>query len=81
ALFSHALLGGLGSEFAASAGGAASLSPAAVHALPAALQQTYLQAFSSAMHGVFLLAGMITSVAFVLSWLLREVPLRKASQG
>nr|WP_245353499.1 MDR family MFS transporter [Pseudomonas sp. PvP088] len=81
ALFSHALLGGLGSDFAASAGGAASLSPAAVHALPTALQHSYLQAFSGAMHGVFLLAAAITSVAFALSWLLREVPLRKATQG
>ncbi|MFF7063822.1 MFS transporter [Pseudomonas sp. NPDC008258] len=81
ALFSHTLLGGLGSDFAASAGGAASLSPAAVHALPANLQQYYLQAFSGAMHGVFLLAGVITSVAFALSWLLREVPLRKATQA
>lgn len=81
ALFSHSLLGGLGSDFAASAGGAASLSPAAVHALPAALQHSYLQAFSGAMQGVFLLAGVITSVAFALSWLLREVPLRKATQA
>ena len=81
ALFSHSLLGDLGSDFAASAGGAASLSPAAVHALPTALQHSYLQAFSGAMHGVFLLAGVITSVAFALSWLLREVPLRKATQA
>ncbi|MNE15952.1 Multidrug resistance protein 3 [compost metagenome] len=81
ALFSHSLLGGLGSDFAASAGGAASLSPAAVHALPTALQHSYLQAFSGATHGVFLLAGVITSVAFALSWLLREVPLRKATQA
>ncbi|GLO01719.1 EmrB/QacA family drug resistance transporter [Pseudomonas putida] len=81
ALFSHSLLGDLGSDFAASAGGAASLSPAAVNALPTALQHSYLQAFSGAMHGVFLLAGVITSVAFALSWLLREVPLRKATQA
>lgn len=33
------------------------------------------------MHGVFLLAGLITSVAFALSWLLREVPLRRATQS
>jgi len=81
ALFSHALLGGLASDFDASAGGPASLSPAAVHALPAALQHSYLQAFSGAMQGVFLLAGGITSVAFALSWLLREVPLRRAAQA
>lgn len=44
-------------------------------------QHSYLQAFFGAMHGVFLLAAAITSVAFALSWLLREVPLRKATQG
>jgi len=33
------------------------------------------------MHGVFLLAGLITSVAFALPWLLREVPLRQATQA
>jgi len=30
------------------------------------------------MHEVFLMACLITSVAFALSWLLREVPLRRA---
>lgn len=78
ALFSHALLGQLSGDFAAQAGAAASLSPTAVHALPAALQQAYLEAFSAAMHEVFLMACLITSVAFALSWLLREVPLRRA---
>ncbi|MFJ4445290.1 MDR family MFS transporter [Pseudomonas sp. NPDC089422] len=76
ALFSHALLDGLPSDFAAGSGGAASLSPTAVHALAASLQQAYLEAFSGAMHGVFLVAAVITCVAFALSWLLREVPLR-----
>lgn len=75
ALFSHSLLGRLSSDFAQ---GAASLSPAAVHALPAAQQQAYLLAFSGAMHGVFLVASGIAGVAFGLSWLLKEVPLRKA---
>lgn len=75
ALFSHSLLERLSSDFAQ---GAASLSPAAVHALPAAQQQAYLMAFSGAMHGVFLVASGIAGVAFGLSWLLEEVPLRKA---
>ncbi|MDF3934740.1 MDR family MFS transporter [Pseudomonas citronellolis] len=77
ALFSHSLLGRL-ADFPASAGSPASLSPADVHALPAALQQAYLEAFSSSMHGVFLMACGVTLLAFALSWLLQEVPLRKA---
>jgi len=78
ALFSHALLDGLPSDFAAASGGAASLSPTAVHALSAPQQHAYLEAFCAAMHGVFLLAAIVTCVAFALSWLLREVPLRAA---
>jgi hypothetical protein len=79
ALFAHTLLDRLPSDFAAASGGPASLSPTAVHALSAPLQQAYLQAFSGAMHGVFLLAAVITCVAFALSWMLREVPLRSAA--
>lgn len=34
--------------------------------------------FSGAIHGVFLVACGVAGVAFVLAWLLQEVPLRKA---
>lgn len=78
ALFSHSLLAGLPGDFAVRVGGAASLSPADVHALAAPMQQAYLGAFSGAMHEIFLVAGGVTILAFVLSWLLREVPLRTA---
>ncbi|MCE4070610.1 MULTISPECIES: MDR family MFS transporter [Pseudomonas] len=78
ALFSHELMSRLVSAFPASVGSPANLSPAAVHALPAALQQAYLEAFSGSMHWVFLVACMVSAVAFALSWLLQEVPLRKA---
>lgn len=77
ALFSHTLLDRLTGDFPASAGAPASLSPSDVHALAAPLQHLYLEAFSGAMHGVFLVACVITGLAFVLSWLLKEVPLRK----
>ncbi len=66
------------SAFPTSVGSPANLSPAAVHALPAALRQAYLEAFSGSMHWVFLVACMVSAVAFALSWLLQEVPLRKA---
>lgn len=78
ALFSHALLNRLAGEFPAGTAAPASLSPADVHALSAPLQHAYLEAFSGAMHGVFLVACLVTGVAFALSWLLKEVPLRKA---
>lgn len=78
ALFSHELMSRLASNFPASAGSPANLSAADVHALPVALQQAYLEAFSGAMHWVFLVACMISAVAFALSWLVQEAPLRKA---
>ncbi|MGN8258381.1 MDR family MFS transporter [Pseudomonas sp. SMSB3] len=78
ALFSHTLLAGLPADFAARGAGSGGLSPSAVHALEAPLQEAYLQAFSGAMQGVFMLAAAITAVAFALAWLLREVPLQAA---
>jgi EmrB/QacA subfamily drug resistance transporter len=47
--------------------------------LPADLQQLILQAYSDALHPVFLTAGPIALAAFVLAWFLREVPLRTAT--
>ncbi|MCP6134365.1 hypothetical protein NL393_34840, partial [Klebsiella pneumoniae] len=37
----------------------------------------YLDAFGSAIHAVFMLAAGIMVLAFVLSWFLREAPLRR----
>jgi len=36
----------------------------------------FLQAFAHALHGVFLWGMLMAIVPFVLSWLLKEVPLR-----
>src|ERR1700690_3996449 len=47
--------------------------------LPADLRQLILQAYSDALHPVFLTAAPIAFVAFVLAWFLREVPLRTAT--
>jgi EmrB/QacA subfamily drug resistance transporter len=44
--------------------------------LPAAVQHDILHAYSISLHPVFLTAVPIALVAFVLSWFLREVPLR-----
>ncbi|MFV3402416.1 MDR family MFS transporter [Pseudomonas sp. NY15463] len=79
ALFSHTLLTRLADSLPAGSV-PASLSPSQVHALAAPQQQAYLQAFAEAMHGVFLSACAVTCLAFALSWLLREVPLRKGSR-
>ncbi|MNH34719.1 hypothetical protein D3C79_953330 [compost metagenome] len=54
-----------------------SLGAAAVHHLPAALQQDYLQAFGGAIHSVYQIAACVMVLAFALTWLLKEVPLRQ----
>ena len=54
-----------------------SLDPTAIHHLPETLKLDYLDAFGSAIHAVFLLAASIMVLAFVLSWFLREAPLRR----
>jgi EmrB/QacA subfamily drug resistance transporter len=51
-------------------------SPAAIKALPAAAHETYAAAVSAALHPVFVVAAVISVFAFVLTWLLRETPLR-----
>jgi EmrB/QacA subfamily drug resistance transporter len=52
------------------------LSPAAARALPPAVHADFLQAFSHALHGVFLFGMVLAIVPFALSWFLKEVPLR-----
>jgi hypothetical protein len=52
------------------------LSPEQARHLPPAIHADFLQAFAHALHGVFLWGMAMAAVPFVLSWLLREVPLR-----
>jgi MFS family permease len=50
--------------------------PAVVQHLPAAIKQPYIEAFTAAIQPVFLAATGFAIAAFLLTWLLREVPLR-----
>ncbi|HXH97347.1 MAG TPA: MDR family MFS transporter [Gaiellaceae bacterium] len=52
------------------------LNPAQAKRLPAAVHADFLQAFAHALHGVFLWGMAMAVLPFVLSWLLKEVPLR-----
>jgi MFS family permease len=52
------------------------LNPEQARHLPAAIHADFLQAFAHALHGVFLWGMAIAAVPFLLSWLLKEVPLR-----
>jgi EmrB/QacA subfamily drug resistance transporter len=57
----------------------AAADPALLKKLPAAVRADVQHAFSLALHPVFLYAIPVALVAFVLSWFLREVPLRATS--
>ncbi len=50
--------------------------PAQLKALPSQMHQGYVTAFSDALHTVFLTAVPFAMIAFLLTWLLKEVPLR-----
>ena len=53
-----------------------SMRPTMVQHLPAAARDIYLNAFSGSMHTVFLVAGAVVLLAFALSWLMQDKPLR-----
>jgi EmrB/QacA subfamily drug resistance transporter len=54
----------------------AAANPAIVHRLPEAVRLPYIESFTAALQPVFLAASGFAVVAFLLTWLLREVPLR-----
>jgi hypothetical protein len=56
------------------------VSPQVVRHLPPALHDTYVRAVAESLHPVFVTAAVITIFAFVLTWLLREVPLRDTAR-
>src|SRR5919199_3832599 len=78
AVFSNRLADALAGDLppGASAGGVGSLDPAALERLPAALRAAYLSAFTDAIDLVFLVAAGVMLVAFLLTWLIPERPLR-----
>ena len=57
-------------------GGSISANPAQISQLPAPAHGVVIDAFSSALQAVFMVAAPITILAFVLTWLMKEIPLR-----
>jgi hypothetical protein len=74
AIFANRLSSELAARGVHSAGH--SVSPAAVHGLPAAARQAYAGAIAAALHPVFVTAAVLAVLSFGLTWLLRETPLR-----
>jgi EmrB/QacA subfamily drug resistance transporter len=58
------------------------INPAGIRDLPPAAHAAFADAFAAALHPVFLVAAGVSLLAFALTWLLRDVPLRtKAKTG
>jgi DNA-binding MarR family transcriptional regulator len=53
--------------------------PAVISQLPAEIHRPYVEGFSAALAPVFLAAAGISIAAFLLTWLLQEVPLRQTA--
>jgi EmrB/QacA subfamily drug resistance transporter len=84
AVFTNRLVVELADRLPAGAGEVArsgNIDPAAVSALPDAIRPAYLDGFSAAFSTVFLAAAGVAAVAFALTWLIREVPLRNTIHG
>ena len=84
AVFTNRLAVELADRLPAGAGAvvrSGNVNPAAVGALPDPVRSAYLDGFSAAFTTVFLAAAGVAAVAFALTWLIREVPLRTTVRG
>ena len=70
-----------GGATGATTGGNVTSSPAVVKALPPPIRDAIVEAFVRSLHTVFLVGVPIVLVAFVLSFFLPEVPLRRTVRG
>jgi EmrB/QacA subfamily drug resistance transporter len=80
AIFANRLSGQLKSVLppgSASSGGGVTIDPQQIDHLPPLLRTGYLDAFTNSLSSVFLVAAAIGAVAFALTWLIRELPLRE----
>ena len=80
AIFANQLRRNLAKMLPPGVHGPSSATPKAVNALPPQVHTLYVHAFSNALHPVFLVGAVISGVAFILSWFLTEVPLRRTTE-
>jgi DNA-binding MarR family transcriptional regulator len=72
----HASLMRHGVQGVSGEGGLSQLSPTSLGLMPAAVRRVYVAAFTESLGTVFLLAALVTALAFVLALVLQERPLR-----
>ena len=81
AILSNRLATELASRLPAGARAPTEANPAIVRGLPAEVHGPYVAAFAASLRPVFLVATVAALVAFVLTWFLREVPLRTTARA
>ncbi|MFL5930297.1 MAG: MFS transporter, partial [Gaiellaceae bacterium] len=81
AIFANRLGVHLASALPAGVRPPAAASPALVDRLPPAVRSDYVGAFAASLRPVFAAAAGVSFVGFLLTWLLREVPLRKSAEA
>jgi EmrB/QacA subfamily drug resistance transporter len=80
AVFTNRLTHALAERVPAAAGGAPNvnaLDPSALDRLPAPVRDGFITSFTDALDLVFVVAAVVMAVAFLLTWLLEERPLRE----
>jgi EmrB/QacA subfamily drug resistance transporter len=79
AIFANKLASNLADKLPPAVSGSlpSKLGPEQIDRLPAAIREAYVAAYAAALHPVFLIAGGIAAVAFLLAWFLEERPLRQ----
>lgn len=81
AIFANQLAANLAAGLPAGVQLPAAADPAAIRELPPAVHDAYIQAMTDALQPVFLVGAAIALLAFALTWLLVEVPLRTTAQA
>ena len=79
AIFANRLAANLAHEIPPGIRLPSAASPKSVAELPPAVHASYIDAFAAALRPVFAVAAGVSLLAFLLTWLLREVPLRKSA--
>jgi EmrB/QacA subfamily drug resistance transporter len=79
AIFANRLAAGLAGALPPGTELPSAASPESVANLPPAVHASYLEAFAEALGPVFAVAAAVCLLAFLLTWLLREAPLRKSA--
>ena len=80
AIFANRLSTNLASSLPRGAHGPKTAAPAVVKKLPPHLHSIYVHAFANALHPVFLTGAAIAALSFLLTWFLKEVPLRRTTE-